>query len=50
MTYCISLWDSYSIAFFEDIEKLHIKAAGQIHDIPTNYADHLILNLVNGIT
>ena len=42
ITYCISVWGSCSMALFEDIEKLHTKAARQIHDIPTNYADHLV--------
>lgn len=33
-------------ALFEAIDKLHIKAARQIHDIPANYADHQILKLL----
>ena len=42
ITYCVSVRGSCSMALFEDIEKLHTKAARQIHDIPTNYADHLV--------
>ena len=45
ITYCISVWGS-CLALFEDLEKLHIKAARQIYDIPFNYADHLVLNFV----
>ena len=54
ITYCIqsvSAWGSCSIALFEDTEKLHIKAARQIQNIPTNYADHLVLRIsLNGVT
>ena len=32
----ISVWGRCSIDLFEDIEKLHIKAARKIHDIPAN--------------
>jgi hypothetical protein len=46
ITYCISVWGSCSQALFEDIENLHIKAARQIHNIPTNHADHQVLKLV----
>lgn len=40
------VWGSCSQALFEDIENLHIKAARQIHNIPTNHADHQVLKLV----
>ena len=34
--YSISVWVSCSLAFIEDIDKLHNKAARPIHDILTN--------------
>lgn len=46
VTYCISVWGSCSHALFEEIENLHMKAARQIHDVPTTYHDHQVLKRV----
>ena len=46
VTYCISVWGSCSHALFDEIENLHIKAARQIHDVPTTYDDHQVLKRV----
>ena len=46
VTYCISIWGSCSLALFDEIENLHIKAARQIHDVPTTYDDQQVLKRV----
>ena len=48
ITYCLSVCGSCSLTLFEETEKLHIKAARIIHNIPFNQCvDYQVLDLVN---
>ena len=48
ITYCLSVCGSCSLTLFEKTEKLHIKAAQIIHNIPFNKCvDYQVLDLAN---
>ena len=48
ITYCLSVCSSCSLTLFEETEKLHIKDARIIHNIPFNKCvDYQVLDLVN---
>ena len=47
VTYCIAIWGTCSVPLFNDIEKLHIRAAQLIHRIPETTVDHEVLRIAN---
>ena len=47
VTYCIGVWGTCSVPLFNDIEKLHIRAAQLIHRIPETTVDHEVLRIAN---
>ena len=46
ITYCISVWRSCSLATFNDLEQLHIKAEKLIHKLPSETPDSDALRIV----
>ena len=45
--YCIAIWGTCSISIFNDLERLHIKAAKLIYKIPSETPDLDVLRIAN---
>ena len=46
VTYCSSVWSSYSVAKLTEIEFLHIKVGRLIHKVPQSVLDSEVLDYI----
>ena len=47
VTYCIAVWGTTTVANFNQLEELHLKAARFIHKIPCTVPKHEVLGIAN---